>query len=168
MAWNWGKKDSERASSESRNDGASSTENDKCNPKINRSFALRFIIPGIILVALLLIGIIIFKYVPTFKSISLADNIIIKVFIWLNIVAFILLWVDKIFAYIQCTRFPNITLYLIAAVGGGIGTRLARLTFRHKITNHEDATIDKNYKIIYNLIEPLSLVCYILLFIVFY
>lgn len=178
MGWlrDFDREEFNRHRSEQRNNSQSSTVRDKSKQKLNSSLALRVVIPSIFLVSLLLIGVIIFKYIPTFKSISLADNIIIKIFILLNIVTFIIFWIDKIFANIECIRFPNIVLYSLAAIGGGIGSRLARLTFRHKVVDHyaynneysNEYIEDKKYKFIYNLIEPLSLIFYILLFIAFY
>ena len=52
-----------------------------------------------------------------------------------NAVGFILMLVDKIKAKKNLWRIPEATLFLVAAIGGSIGSLLGMYTFRHK-TKH--------------------------------
>lgn len=53
----------------------------------------------------------------------------------INAVGFILMLVDKIKAKKNLWRIPEATLFLVAAIGGSIGSILGMYTFRHK-TKH--------------------------------
>lgn len=52
-----------------------------------------------------------------------------------NIVGFILMGVDKSKAKRRKWRIPEATLFLVAAIGGSVGSWLGMYTFRHK-TKH--------------------------------
>ena len=52
-----------------------------------------------------------------------------------NALGFILMLVDKIKAKKNLWRIPEATLFLMAAIGGSIGSILGMYTFRHK-TKH--------------------------------
>ena len=58
-------------------------------------------------------------------------NIIIY-FISINIFGFFIMWLDKQKAKKGRWRIPEKTLFLITALGGGIGTIAGMYTFRHK------------------------------------
>ena len=53
----------------------------------------------------------------------------------INAVGFILMLVDKVKAKKNLWRVPEATLFLVAAVGGSVGSILGMYTFRHK-TKH--------------------------------
>ena len=53
----------------------------------------------------------------------------------INAAGFILMLVDKIKAKKNLWRVPEATLFLVAAVGGSVGSILGMYTFRHK-TKH--------------------------------
>ena len=57
-----------------------------------------------------------------------------------NAAGFILMLVDKIKAKRNLWRIPEATLFLVAAVGGSIGSLLGMYTFRHK-TKHLKFTL---------------------------
>lgn len=58
-------------------------------------------------------------------------NIIIYLVI-INIIGFYIMWSDKRRAKWGKWRIPENTLFLITALGGGIGTIAGMYTFRHK------------------------------------
>ena len=58
-------------------------------------------------------------------------NIIIY-FISINIFGFFIMWLDKQKAKKGRWRIPEKTLFIITALGGGIGTIAGMYTFRHK------------------------------------
>lgn len=58
-------------------------------------------------------------------------NIIIY-FIVINIIGFLIMWLDKYKAKKGKWRIPEKTLFIITALGGGIGTTIGMYTFRHK------------------------------------
>lgn len=58
-------------------------------------------------------------------------NIIIY-FIIINLIGFYVMWSDKRRAKWGKWRIPENTLFLITALGGGIGTIAGMYTFRHK------------------------------------
>lgn len=58
-------------------------------------------------------------------------NIIIY-FISVNIFGFFIMWLDKQKAKKGRWRIPEKTLFIITALGGGIGTIAGMYTFRHK------------------------------------
>ena len=53
----------------------------------------------------------------------------------INAIGFLLMLVDKIKAKKNLWRIPEATLFLVAAIGGSIGSILGMYTFRHK-TKH--------------------------------
>lgn len=58
-------------------------------------------------------------------------NIIIY-FIVINIIGFFIMYIDKQKAKKEKWRIPEKTLFIITALGGGIGTIAGMYTFRHK------------------------------------
>ena len=65
------------------------------------------------------------------KNILTLQNIIIY-FIIINIIGFLAMYVDKQKAKKGKWRIPEKTLFIITALGGGIGTIAGMYTFRHK------------------------------------
>ena len=53
----------------------------------------------------------------------------------INVIGFLLMGIDKLRAKKQVWRVPEKTLFLMAAIGGSIGTNLGMYVFRHK-TKH--------------------------------
>lgn len=53
----------------------------------------------------------------------------------INAAAFLLMLIDKVKAKKNLWRIPEATLFLVAAIGGSIGSLLGMYTFRHK-TKH--------------------------------
>ena len=66
-----------------------------------------------------------------FNEIFTTQNIIIY-FIVINIIGFFMMWLDKRKAIKGSWRIPEKTLFIITALGGGIGTIAGMYTFRHK------------------------------------
>ena len=58
-------------------------------------------------------------------------NIIIY-FVVINIIGFLIMWLDKRKAIKGSWRIPEKTLFIITALGGGIGTTAGMYAFRHK------------------------------------
>ena len=58
-------------------------------------------------------------------------NIIIYL-ISINIIGFFIMWLDKQKARKGSWRIPEKTLFIITAIGGGIGTTAGMYVFRHK------------------------------------
>ena len=65
------------------------------------------------------------------QEIFTAKNIIIYL-ISINIIGFLIMWIDKRKAIKGSWRIPEKTLFIITAIGGGIGTIAGMYTFRHK------------------------------------
>ena len=65
------------------------------------------------------------------NEIFTVQNIIIY-FIVINLIGFFVMWLDKRKAIKGSWRIPEKTLFLITALGGGIGTIAGMYTFRHK------------------------------------
>ncbi len=65
------------------------------------------------------------------KSIINDRNFIIY-FIIINFIGFFVMWLDKWKAKRGDWRIPEKTLFIITALGGGIGTNIGMYTFRHK------------------------------------
>lgn len=59
------------------------------------------------------------------------QNILIYLVI-INIIGFLIMWLDKKKAQHSKWRIRENTLFLIAAFGGGVGTIAGMYTFRHK------------------------------------
>lgn len=53
----------------------------------------------------------------------------------INVVGFLLMGIDKLRAKKQVWRVPEKTLFLMAVIGGSIGTNVGMYVFRHK-TKH--------------------------------
>lgn len=66
-----------------------------------------------------------------FEQIFTVQNIVIY-FIVINIIGFFIMWLDKRKAKKGAWRIPEKTLFLITALGGGIGTIAGMYKFRHK------------------------------------
>ena len=66
-----------------------------------------------------------------FNKIFTMQNMIIY-FIVINIIGFFIMWLDKRKAIKGSWRIPEKTLFIITALGGGIGTIAGMYTFRHK------------------------------------
>ena len=57
---------------------------------------------------------------------------IIIYFIVINLIGFFAMWIDKQKAIRGSWRIPEKTLFIITALGGGIGTISGMYVFRHK------------------------------------
>ena len=66
-----------------------------------------------------------------FSNIFTMLNFIIYLVI-INIIGFFIMWLDKRKAEKDRWRIPEKTLFIITALGGGIGTIAGMYTFRHK------------------------------------
>ena len=62
-------------------------------------------------------------------------KILVIYLLLINAIGFILMLVDKIKAKKNLWRIPEGTLFLVAVIGGSIGSILGMYTFRHK-TKH--------------------------------
>ena len=65
------------------------------------------------------------------QEIFTTKNIIIYL-ISINIIGFLIMWLDKRKAIKGSWRIPEKTLFIITGLGGGIGTIAGMYTFRHK------------------------------------
>lgn len=65
------------------------------------------------------------------QNIFTVQNIIIY-FIIINIIGFLIMYIDKQKAKKGKWRIPEKTLFIVTALGGGIGTIVGMYTFRHK------------------------------------
>ena len=65
------------------------------------------------------------------QNIFTAKNIVIYLII-INIFGFFIMWLDKRKAKKGAWRIPEKTLFIVTALGGGIGTITGMYTFRHK------------------------------------
>ena len=65
------------------------------------------------------------------QNIFTTQNIIIY-FIIINIIGFLIMYIDKQKAKKGKWRIPEKTLFIITALGGGIGTIAGMYTFHHK------------------------------------
>ena len=72
-----------------------------------------------------------FENTIEFSQIFSIKNIIIY-FVVINLIGFYVMWSDKRKAKWGKWRIPENTLFLITALGGGIGTIAGMYTFRHK------------------------------------
>lgn len=59
------------------------------------------------------------------------QNIVIY-FVVINLFGFFIMWLDKRKAKKGAWRIPEKTLFIITAIGGGIGTTAGMYAFRHK------------------------------------
>lgn len=69
--------------------------------------------------------------VINFSEIFSIQNIIIY-FIFINLFGFFIMWLDKRKAEKGRWRIPEKLLFIVTALGGGIGTIAGMYTFRHK------------------------------------
>lgn len=67
----------------------------------------------------------------TINEIFTVKNIIIY-FLVINLFGFFIMWLDKRKAEKGAWRIPEKTLFIVTALGGGIGTIAGMYTFRHK------------------------------------
>lgn len=65
------------------------------------------------------------------QEIFTVQNIVIY-FIIINLFGFFIMWLDKRRAKKGAWRIPEKTLFIVTALGGGIGTIAGMYTFRHK------------------------------------
>ncbi len=65
------------------------------------------------------------------QEIFTVQNIVIY-FIIINLIGFFIMWLDKRKAKKGAWRIPEKTLFIITALGGGIGTITGMYTFHHK------------------------------------
>ncbi len=72
-----------------------------------------------------------FENTVNFNELFTLKNIIIYI-ILINIFGFFIMWLDKYKAKNGKWRIPEKTLFIITALGGGIGTIAGMYTFRHK------------------------------------
>lgn len=72
-----------------------------------------------------------FENAININEIFTIKNIIIY-FIIINLLGFFIMWLDKYKAKNGRWRIPEKTLFIITALGGGIGTIAGMYTFRHK------------------------------------
>lgn len=105
-----------------------------------------------------------FKFFPSFTSISSFGNIYIKLFISFFIVTFIVFGIDKLLSSKAKNRFSNSVLYFLAATSGGIASFLARHRFRHKTLDH--GKDEKNYATRFKIIEMISFIVNLIIFII--
>lgn len=65
------------------------------------------------------------------KEIFSTQNILLYLLV-INIFGFFIMWLDKRKAKRGSWRIPEKTLFIVTALGGGIGTIAGMYTFRHK------------------------------------
>lgn len=66
-----------------------------------------------------------------FKEIFTTQNMLLYL-LAINIFGFFIMWLDKRKARKGAWRIPEKTLFIVTALGGGIGTIAGMYTFRHK------------------------------------
>ena len=66
-----------------------------------------------------------------FQEIFTTQNILFYL-LAINIFGFFIMWLDKRKARKGAWRIPEKTLFIVTALGGGIGTTAGMYTFRHK------------------------------------
>lgn len=62
-------------------------------------------------------------------------TLLLSYFIGINLIGFALMGIDKYKAKKRAFRIPEATLFIVAIIGGSIGSILGMYTFRHK-TRH--------------------------------
>ena len=67
----------------------------------------------------------------TIQEIFTVKNMVLY-FVIINIIGFLIMYIDKQKAKKGKWRIPEKTLFIITALGGGIGTVAGMYTFRHK------------------------------------
>lgn len=66
-----------------------------------------------------------------FEELFSTRNILLY-FLFINLFGFLIMWIDKRKAEKGRWRIPEKTLFIVTALGGGIGTIAGMYTFRHK------------------------------------
>ena len=87
------------------------------------------------------------------EEIFTIQNLLIYLLI-INLFGFFIMWLDKRKAIKGSWRIPEKTLFLITALGGGVGTTAGMYTFRHK-------TQKLNFVIGFPLITILEIIAFI-------
>ena len=72
-----------------------------------------------------------FENSTTMKDIFSTQNIVLY-FVIINIIGFLIMFIDKQKAKRGAWRIPEKTIFIITALGGGIGTIAGMYAFRHK------------------------------------
>ena len=72
-----------------------------------------------------------FENVITIQEIFTIRNILLYL-LMINLIGFFMMWSDKRKAKKGKWRIPEQTLFIVTALGGGIGTIAGMYTFRHK------------------------------------
>ena len=72
-----------------------------------------------------------FEDSTTIKDIFSTQNIVLYLVI-INIIGFLIMFIDKQKAKRGAWRIPEKTIFIITALGGGIGTIAGMYAFRHK------------------------------------
>jgi len=72
-----------------------------------------------------------FENVITIQEIFTVKNILLYL-LMINLIGFFMMWSDKRKAKKGKWRIPEQTLFIVTALGGGIGTIVGMYTFRHK------------------------------------
>lgn len=72
-----------------------------------------------------------FENAITIEEIFTLKNILIYLLV-INLIGFYMMWSDKRKAKKGKWRIPEQTLFIVTAIGGGIGTIAGMYTFRHK------------------------------------
>lgn len=72
-----------------------------------------------------------FEDLTTIKDIFSTQNIVLY-FVIINIIGFLIMFIDKQKAKRGAWRIPEKTIFIITALGGGIGTIAGMYAFRHK------------------------------------
>ena len=62
-------------------------------------------------------------------------TLLLSYFIGVNLIGFAMMGIDKYKAKKRAFRIPEATLFIVAIIGGSIGSILGMYTFRHK-TRH--------------------------------
>lgn len=60
---------------------------------------------------------------------------IVSYLIIINLIGFVIMGIDKLKAKKRAWRIPESTLFVVALIGGSLGTTIGMLVFRHK-TRH--------------------------------
>jgi len=68
------------------------------------------------------------------------ENILLYYLFLINIIAFIIIYIDKQKAIKHKWRIRESTLFLVSIIGGSLGTLIGMYTFRHK-TKHIKFTL---------------------------
>lgn len=91
------------------------------------------------------------------QEIFTIKNIVIY-FIIINLIGFFTMWLDKRKAKKGVWRIPEKTLFIITALGGGIGTIAGMYTFRHKTKKIQFVI---GFPLI-TILEIITIICFIL------